>query len=107
MRYPLAHPVYGPILMAKFHNINGFYRNGLNIDDIPNLALHFPLGQEMSPSSPSSLCCPRDGRIADLSFRSHRDIADLANQRIQSNHHPAPHHLDNLAESVTPDETPS
>ena len=99
----LAHPVHGPILLAKFDISDGFYRIDLNIDDIPKLGVAFPTRPGEEPLVAFPLVLPMGWKNSPPIFSTAMEtIADLANQRIQSNHHPAPHHLDDLAESGHP-----
>jgi hypothetical protein len=37
-----ANPAHGPMQMIKLNISDGFYRIGLNIDDIPKLGVVFP-----------------------------------------------------------------
>jgi hypothetical protein len=99
----LANPSLGPVLMAKWDLKDGFYRVDLNIDDIPKLGLVFPSQPGEEPLMAFPLVLPMGWKNSPPIFSTATEtIADLANQRIQSDGEPSPHHLDELSESVPP-----
>ena len=99
----LADPKHGPVKLAKFDISDGFYRIGLNVDDIPKLGVVFPTLPGEEPLIAFPLVLPMGWKNSPPIFTTATEtIADLANQRINSSSEPSPHHLDALAESVIP-----
>jgi hypothetical protein len=99
----LADPRHGPVKLAKFDISDGFYRIDVNIDDIPKLGVVFPTLPGEEPLIAFPLVLPMGWKNSPPIFSSASETsADLANQRIHLSAEPSPHHLDELAESVTP-----
>lgn len=101
----MADPAYGPVNLIKVDLSDGFYRIGLSAGDMPKLGLVFPTkpGEEQLVAIP--LVLPMGWKNSPPIFSAATEtIADLANQRLrQGEVHNAPHHLDELAESVQPE----
>ena len=103
----LADPIHGPVHLIKIDISDGFYRIALNIDDIPKLGVVFPTlpGEEQLVAFP--LVLPMGWTNSPPIFSTATEtIADLANKRLNSNTTMAPHHLDELAQSI-PSPSPS
>lgn len=103
----LADPIHGPVHLIKIDISDGFYRIALNIDDIPKLGVVFPTlpGEEQLVAFP--LVLPMGWTNSPPIFSTATEtIADLANKRLTSNTTMAPHHLDELAQSI-PSPSPS
>ena len=66
----LADPAFGPVELMKVDMSDGFYRVGLNVEDIPKLGVVFPTrSQARSSWWHSRSSCPWDGRTAHPSSR--------------------------------------
>ena len=99
----LADPAFGPVHLLKVDLSDGFYRLDVNVDDIPKLGVVFPTapGEEQLIAFP--LVLPMGWTNSPPIFSTATEtIADVANDRLASYPHSAPHHLDELAGSVTP-----
>ena len=97
----LADPKFSPVELMKVDMSDGFYRVGLNIDDIPKLGVAFPTqpGEEQLVALP--LVLPMGWKNSPPVFSAVTEtIADLANQRIKSGVEPPRHHLDEAAEAI-------
>ncbi|EJK61126.1 hypothetical protein THAOC_18432, partial [Thalassiosira oceanica] len=97
----LADPAHGPVQLLKVDISDGFYRINLNIDDIPKLGVAFPTkpGEEKLVAFP--LVLPMGWKNSPPIFSTGTETAaDLANQRLAARVHPAPHRLDDAAETV-------
>ena len=97
----LADPKFSPVELMKVDMSDGFYRVGLNIDDIPKLGVAFPTqpGEEQLVALP--LVLPMGWKNSPPVFSAVTEtIADLANQRIEAGAEPPRHHLDEAAEAT-------
>jgi hypothetical protein len=106
----LADPKYGPVYLNKTDLSDGFYREFLNIDDIPKLGVIYPSRPGQSePLIAFPLVLPMGWAESPPYFCAATEtVADLANTRLQDNHHvPAEHHLDDLAATVPVEVPPS
>ena len=98
----LADPKFGPVELMKVDMSDGFYRVGLNIDDIPKLGVVFPTqpGEEQLVALP--LVLPMGWKNSPPVFSAVTEtIADLANERIKTGAEPPCHPLDDEAEATT------
>ena len=101
----LADPAKGPINLIKVDLSDGFYRIGLNVNDMPKLGLVFPTKPGEEPLVAIPLVLPMGWKNSPPIFSAATEtIADLTNQRLRlGNVHNVPHHLDELADSVEPE----
>ena len=97
----LANPKLGPVHMMKVDLSDGFYRVGVNPNDIPKLGVVFPTKKGEEPLMAFPLVLPMGWSNSPPIFSTATEtIADLANQRLAGLAVPQDHHLDNLAESI-------
>ena len=97
----LADPKNGPVYLIKIDISDGFYRIALNIDDIPKLGVVFPTLPGEEPLVAFPLVLPMGWSNSPPIFSTATEtIADMANERLNSNVDMPPHHLDDLAESI-------
>jgi len=97
----LADPTHGPVYLIKINISDGFYRIALNIDDIPKLGVVFPTLPGEKPLVAFPLVLPMGWSNSPPIFSTVTEtIADLANERLNSNINMPPHHLNDLAESI-------
>jgi len=100
----LADPSFGPVKMMKIDLSDGFYRMDVNIEDIPKLGVVFPTAEGDEPLIAFPLVLPMGWKNSPPVFSTATEtIADLANQRLASVKDPRPHHLDEAAEQVVPE----
>ncbi len=100
---PLCQPSpWGPVQMIKLDISDGFYRIGLNIDDIPKLGVVFPTLPGDKPLIAFLLVLPMGWMNSPPIFSTATEtIADTANARLSSGWLPPSHPLDELAASVS------
>jgi hypothetical protein len=97
-----ANPAHGPVHMIKLDISDGFYRIGLNIDDIPKLGVVFPTLPGDKPLIAFPLSLPMGWTNSPPIFLTATEtIADIANARLSSGWLPPSHPLDDLAASVS------
>jgi hypothetical protein len=97
-----ANPAYGPVQMIKLDISDGFYRIGLNIDDIPKLGVVFPTLPGDKPLITFPLVLPMGWTNSPPIFSTATEtIADIANARLSLGWVPPSHPLDELAASVS------
>ena len=97
----MADPAHGPVQLIKLDIGDGFYRIAVNIDDIPKLGVVFPTLPGQEPLIAFPLVLPMGWTNSPPIFSTAMEtIADLSNTRLQSSHHPPPHHLDDLAHNI-------
>jgi hypothetical protein len=97
----LADPKNGPVYLIKIDISDGFYRIALNIDDIPKLGVVFPTLPGEEPLVAFPLVLPMGWSNSPPIFSTATEtIADMANERLNSNVDMPPHHLNDLAESI-------
>jgi hypothetical protein len=97
-----ANPAHGPVQMIKLDISDGFYRIGLNIDDIPKLGVVFPTLPGDEPLIAFPLVLPMGWTNSPPIFSTAtKTIADIANARLSSGWVPPSHPLDELAASVS------
>ena len=97
-----ANPAHGPVQMIKLDISDGFYRIGLNIDDIPKLGVVFPTLPGDEPLIAFPLVLPMGWTNSPPIFSTAtKTIADIPNARLSSGWVPPSHPLDELAASVS------
>jgi hypothetical protein len=88
--------------MIKLDISDGFYRIGLNIDDIPKLGVVFPTLPGDEPLIAFPLVLPMGWTNSPPIFSAATEtIADIANARLSLGKLPPSHPLDELAASVS------
>jgi hypothetical protein len=88
--------------MIKLDISDGFYRIGLNIDDIPELGVVFPTLPGDKPLIAFPLVLPMGWSNSPPIFSTATEtIADIANAQLSSGWLPLSHPLDDLAASVS------
>ena len=98
----LANPAFGPVYLIKLDISDGFYRIALNVDDIPKLGVAFPTAPGDDPLIAFPLVLPMGWKNSPPVFSTATEtIADLTNARIRRFAAALPHHLDDLAESIS------
>jgi hypothetical protein len=106
----LANPEHGPVLLNKTDLSDGFYRICLNPDDIPKLGVIFPSRPGQTESYVAlPLVLPMGWAESPPYFSAATEtIADLANHRLNDeSYDPGHHRLDDIAESVPVEASPS
>jgi hypothetical protein len=100
-----ADPKFGPVHLIKVDIADGFYRIWLNSHDIPKLAVSIPSFDENEPLVALPLVLPMGWTESPPYFCAATEtVADIANQRLQTWTHSAPHRLEKFAESeATPE----
>jgi hypothetical protein len=97
-----ANPVHGLVHMIKLDISDGFYRIGLNIDDIPKLGVVFPTLPGDEPLITFPLVLPMGWTNSPPVFSTATEtIADIAITRLSLGWLPPSHPLDDLATSVS------
>jgi len=97
-----ANPAHGPVQMIKLDISDGFYRIGLNIDDIPKLGVVFPTLPGDKPLIAFPLVLPMGWTNSPPIFlTATKTIADITNARLSLGWVPPSHPLDELAASVS------
>ncbi len=97
-----ANPAHGLVHTIKLDISDGFYRIGLNIDEIPKLGVVFPTLPGDEPLIPFSLVLPMGWTNSPPVFLTATEtMADIANTRLSSGWLPSSHPLDDLAYSVS------
>ena len=100
----LADPRLGPVKLLKVDLSDGFYRVHLNVDDIAKLGVVFPTRPGEEPLVALPLVLPMGWKNSPPIFSALTEtIADLANWRIKHGYPAPPHHLDNEAASIVPE----
>lgn len=106
----LANAAHGHVYMTKTDLSDGFYRVGVEPDDVPKLGVIFPSrpGQEEALVA-LPLVLPMGWKNSPPIFSTATEtVADLANSRLSNSHyHPKRHHLDDLAAMVPLPDPPS
>ncbi len=75
-----SNPAHGPVQMINLDISDGFYRIGLNIDDIPKLGVVFPTLPGDEPLIAFPLVLPMGWTNSPLIFSiATKTIADIAN----------------------------
>ena len=101
-----SNPRFGPVHFMKIDIADGFYRVWLRVHDVPTLAVAIPTlpGEPHMLALPLAL--PMGWTQSPPAFCAVTEtIADIANRRLHQRRHQAmPHRLDNLADTVVPDE---
>jgi hypothetical protein len=96
-----ANPAHGPVQMIKLDISDGFYRIGLNIDNIPKLGVVFPMLPGDEPLIAFLLVLPMGWMNSPPIFlTATKTITDIANARLSLGWLPPSHPLDELAGSV-------
>jgi hypothetical protein len=73
-------PAHGPVQMIKLDISDGFYRIGLNIDNIPKLGVVFPVLPDDEPLIAFPLVLPMGWTNSPLIFSTATEtIMDIAN----------------------------
>ncbi len=97
-----ANPAHGPVQMIKLDISDGFYRIGLNIDDIPKLGVVFPTLPGDKTLIVFPLVLPKVWMNSPPIFLTATEtIANIANAQLSLGWLPPPHLLDDLAASVS------
>ena len=97
----MANPAMGPVHLMKIDISDGFYRIGVNVEDIPKLGVVFPTKPGQEPLVAFPLVLPMGWKNSPPIFTTGTEtIADLANQRLKSLQPALPHHLDHLADTI-------
>jgi hypothetical protein len=80
-----ANPAHGLVHMIKLDISDGFYRIGLNIDDIPKLGVDFPMLPGDKPLIAFPLVLPMGWTNSPPFFSTATEtIADIANAQLSS-----------------------
>jgi hypothetical protein len=97
-----ANPAHGPMQMIKMDISDGFYRIGLNIDDIPKMGVVFPTLPGDEPLIAFPLVLPMGWTNSPPIFLTATEtIADTTNAQLSLGWLPPSHPLDELAASVS------
>ena len=98
----LADPAQGPVHMIKVDISDGFYRINLRPADVPKLGVVFPTKPGAEPLVAFPLVLPMGWTHSPPFFSAATETAaDIANTHLQSGQPSAPHHLDELASTLT------
>ena len=99
----LTDPALDLVHLLKIDIRDGFYRIALNVDDIPKLGVVFPTTPGAEPLIAFPLVLPMGWTYSPPIFTTTMGtIVDLANHRFTTVANPPPHHLDALAQFITP-----
>ena len=97
----LADPRFGPVYLSKCDIADGYYRLGLNVKDIPKLAVAFPSPNKTNPLVAIPLVLPMGWKNSGVAFcAASETIADVSNAAIASNKPQLQHHLDARAAAM-------
>ena len=104
-----ANPSLGPVQLLKVDLSDGFYQVNLNINDISKLGVVFPTKPGAAPMAAVPLVLPMGWVNSPPVFSTGTEtVADVANQRLRTAaYRPPPHHLDDMADAVTPPPAPT
>lgn len=96
-----ADPKHGPVYMLKIDLSDGFYRVPLRAQDIPGLAVAFPMQAGEEPHVAMPLVLPMGWTESPPQFSTATEtIADLANAyTVEQRLNPPPHPLEHAASS--------
>jgi len=103
----VSNPKYGPVQLIKTDLSDGFYRVNLQFEDIPKLALGFPLVDGMPPLVALPLCLPMGWKLSPPHYCAVTEtIANITNVRLNkgSKEHEL-HKLDERANAIKVDKT--
>ena len=104
----LADPAQGPVHMIKVDISDGFYRINLRPADVPKLGVVFPTKPGAEPLVAFPLVLPMGWTHSPPFFSAATETAaDIANTHLQSGQPSAPHHLDELASTLSAGASPS
>jgi hypothetical protein len=97
-----ADPRLGPVHLSKIDIADGFYRIGINANDIPKLGIMFP-GNDGEQLVGFPLVLPMGWmQLPPLFTAATETVADLANHKLQDQSRCGPHRLDVVGESPPP-----
>ena len=104
-----ANPAHGPVLLNKTDLSDGFYRIDLNPGNAPKLGVVFPTKPGAAPMAAVPLVLPMGWVNSPPVFLTGTEtVANVANQRLRTAaYRPPPHHLDDMADAVTPPLAPT
>lgn len=106
----LANAAHGHVYMTKTDLSDGFYRVGVEPDDVPKLGVIFPSRPgQVEPLIALPLVLPMGWKNSPPIFSTATEtIADIANMRLSNpKYHPKRHHLDDMAAAVTLPDAPT
>jgi hypothetical protein len=97
-----TNPAHGPVQMIKLDISDGFYRIGLNIDDIPKLRVVVPMLPDDKPLIAFPLVLSMRWTNSPPIFSTATEtIAAIANAQLSLGWLPPPHPLYELAASIS------
>lgn len=95
-----ANPELGPVYLSKTDLKDGFYRIYLSARDVPKLAVLFPAGPDEPELIALPLALPMGWKNSPPIFSTATEtVADITNQDTLKHRNPAPHRLDDDADS--------
>ncbi|KAL3943053.1 MAG: hypothetical protein SGARI_000071, partial [Bacillariaceae sp.] len=99
---------FGPVKFIKIDIADGFYRVWVRADDIPKLGVAIPSLDGEEPLVAFPLALPMGWTQSPPYFCALTEtVADIANERLRSQHRPPPHRLELKANQPTPNMSPS
>jgi hypothetical protein len=100
-----ANPAFGPVHLIKVDIARGFYRIGLNVQDIPKLAVAIPALDGKEPLLALPLVLPMGWTESPPYFCAATEtVTDVANRRLANHWDPPPHRVEALAKTEPSDE---
>jgi len=100
-----SNPAFGPIYIIKLDLANGFYRIHLVPQHIPSLGVAFPTRKGEPPLVAFLLALPMGWTSSlPLFCTATETVADLTNQALRIDLMAAPHHLEQAADPLPPNE---